>query len=217
MRNVLDRHIRGGGNVAFLSGNVSYRKVRLDLPGSRMILEGEMDGKALWSHRHGPNRPENKLTGVSFCYGALNPDPVPYRIYQPDHWLFHGLWSAGGKSERFPQVGCIGYECDGCDIEWQKGVPITSHRDDVPEGFQILGLAPGRMPEYEAVVHSKALFDRGDGYTPWGTDLRQGAAVIGLWTDGGTVLTVGCTEWARHLGDPLVAQITRNILTRLSQ
>ena len=216
MRDALYRYIRAGGNVAFFSGNVCYRKVQLDLPGSRLALVGEIHGDALWSHHQGPNRPENRLTGVSFCYGALNPHPVPYTIYQPQHWVFHGLWSSGGKPGLFPQVGCIGYECDGCDIEWVRGVPKASHRDGTPEGFEILGLAPGRMPDNTAMEHSKALFGLDKGFTPWGKDLRQGGAVLGLWTQGGTVLTVGCTEWARHLGDPLVAQITRNIVRRLS-
>lgn len=217
MRNAVERHVRQGGNAVFLSGNVSYRKVLLDMSDSRMILDGAMDGAALWSHLQGANRPEHRLTGVSFCYGALNPLPVPYRIYQPDHWLFDGLWSAGGRPERFPDVGCIGYECDGCDIEWDKGIPTASHRDGCPEDFQILALAPGRMPDYEATVHSRALFGRDDGFTPWGADLRQGAAVMGIWTNGGTVLTVGCTEWARRLDDPLISRITKNALARLSQ
>lgn len=216
MRAALDRYIRTGGNVAFFSGNVCYRSVRFDPVDSRLILEGEMDGDALWSHRDGPNQPENQLTGVSFCYGALQPDPVPYTIYHPEHWVFEGLWPGGRGSGSFPPVGCIGYECDGCDIEWAGGVPVATHRDGTPANFQILGLAPGRMPDYEATVHSNALFGRNDGFTPWGRDLRRGAAVLGLWADGGTVVTVGCTEWARHLDDPLVAQITQNIIRRLA-
>ena len=74
-----------------------------------------------------------------------------------------------------------------------------------------LGLSAGR--------HSCAwrLFGRDDGFTPWGRDLRDGAAVLGLWSEEGTVVTVGCTEWARHLTDPLVSQITRNIIGRLSR
>ena len=98
-----------------------------------------------------------------------------------------------------------------------NGVPIATHRDGTPENFRVLGLAAERMPEYEATVHSKALFGLDDGFTPWGRDLRQGAAVLGLWSQGGTVLTVGCTEWARHLEDPIVAQVTRNIVRRLAQ
>ena len=72
------------------------------------------------------------------------------------------------------------------------------------------------MSDYYAMMHSKALFGLDNGFTPWGKDLRQGGAVLGIWTQGGTVFTVGCTEWARHLGDPLVAQITRNVIRRLS-
>ena len=217
MRNTLERYIRTGGNVAFFSGNVCYRNVQIGFRSSRLDLVGEMDGEALWSHRHGPNRPENQLTGVSFCYGALNPEPVPYTIYQPRHWVFDGLWSGRGKPGFFPQVGRVGYECDGCDIEWSHGLPVASHRDGTPEGFDILGFAPGRMPDYEATVHSKALFGLENGFTPWGHDLRQGAAVLGLRTERGTVFTVGCTEWARQLEDPFVAQITRNVLKRLSR
>lgn len=217
MRAAMEDYAQSGGNAVFLSGNVCYRKVGYDRAGSRLTLEGEMDGDALWSHRLGPNRSENRLTGVSFCYGALNPEPVPYRVYRPDHWLFQGLWTTGRKSGELPLLGRIGYECDGCDIEWSNGLPIASGRDGTPESFQILALAPGRMPDYEATVHSNALFNRPDGFTPWGKDLRRGAAVMGLWHAGGTVLTVGCTEWARQLHDPMVAHVTRNILQRLSR
>ncbi len=217
MRNALEQYIMSGGNVAFFSGNVCYRKVHLDLIASRMNLIGDMDGDALWSHRQGPNRPENQLTGVSFCHGALNPQPVPYTIYQPNHWVFDGLWPSGGIRKSFPQVGCIGFECDGCDVEWVRGIPVASHRDGTPKGFEVLGFAPGRMPDYEATVHSKALYGLEHGFTPWGRDLRDGGAVLGLWTNGGTVFTVGCTEWARHLADPIVAQITRNVIRRLAE
>ena len=216
MRDIVDRYIRGGGNVAFFSGNVCYRKVRLDIGASRLTLVGELNGESLWSHRDGPNRPENRLTGVSFCYGALNPDPVPYTIYQPDHWMFRGLWPSGGKPKSSPQVGCIGYECDGCDLEWSHSGPVPTHRDGTPDGFEILGYAPGRMPEKWAIKHSRFLFGLDNGFTPWGKDLRQGGAVLGLWKQRGTVVSVGCTEWARHLGDARVAQITRNIVTHLS-
>jgi hypothetical protein len=154
---------------------------------------------------------------VSFCYGAIHPDPIPYTIYRPDHWMFDGLWPSETARSAFPQIGCIGYECDGCDLEWDSTRPIPTYRDGAPESFQILGFAAGRMRDYEATVHSQALFGREDGFTPWGHDLRSGGAVLGSWTNGGTVVTVGCTEWARHLGDPAVSRITTNILTRLTR
>ena len=49
--------------------------------------------------------------------------------------------------------------------------------------------------------------------------LSYGHAVMGTWThaSGGTVVTVGCTDWACGLGvgDDDVEQVTRNLLDRL--
>jgi hypothetical protein len=48
---------------------------------------------------------------------------------------------------------------------------------------------------------------------------QPGAAVLGCYTRGGTVVTTGCTEWVNGLRgrDPQVERITRNILDRLSK
>ena len=48
---------------------------------------------------------------------------------------------------------------------------------------------------------------------------RVGAAVMGLYTRGGTVFTCGSTDWAHGLrgNDPHVVQITKNLLDRLSK
>jgi hypothetical protein len=42
---------------------------------------------------------------------------------------------------------------------------------------------------------------------------------MGVYTNGGTVFTAGTTDWAHGLRgkDPVVTQITRNILDRLSK
>ena len=47
---------------------------------------------------------------------------------------------------------------------------------------------------------------------------QPGAAVIGAYTRGGTVVTVGSTDWPSGLigGDKSVARITANVLDRLS-
>jgi len=47
---------------------------------------------------------------------------------------------------------------------------------------------------------------------------QPGAAVMGIYTRGGTVFTSGTTDWAHGLrgADPHVERITRNILDRLS-
>ena len=45
------------------------------------------------------------------------------------------------------------------------------------------------------------------------------AAILGIYTKGGTVITTGCTNWSDGLegGDKSVEQITKNILNRLSK
>jgi hypothetical protein len=40
--------------------------------------------------------------------------------------------------------------------------------------------------------------------------------VLGSYTRNGTVVTVGCTDWAYGLDDPGVDRVTRNIIDRLS-
>ncbi|MBT7873600.1 MAG: hypothetical protein HN758_04150, partial [Verrucomicrobia bacterium] len=48
---------------------------------------------------------------------------------------------------------------------------------------------------------------------------RAGNAVLGIYTRGGTVFTCGSTDWSHGLSgkDPIVEQITRNVLNRLSE
>ena len=48
---------------------------------------------------------------------------------------------------------------------------------------------------------------------------RVGNAVIGTYTRGGTVVTVGSTDWSHGLrgGDPVVTRVTKNVLDKLGK
>lgn len=48
---------------------------------------------------------------------------------------------------------------------------------------------------------------------------RTGSAIMGTYTRGGTVVTVGTTDWShgRRGNDPAVDRITRNVLERLGK
>ena len=47
---------------------------------------------------------------------------------------------------------------------------------------------------------------------------EDGRATMGAYTRGGTVFTAGTTDWSHGLTkDPVVQQITRNVLNRLSR
>jgi hypothetical protein len=174
----------------------------------------------MWSNRL-VNRPENLLTGVSFSYGGYHnffefAGNGGYDVHRPEHWMF-----AGTGLKRGDLLGAtsriVGYECDGCRMVWKNGLPFPTHEDGTPDTFEILGSAPAGLSnigDRTWLWVSEALY---------GKDTLQrtqqlGSAVLGCYTRGGTVITSGCTEWSNGLRDrdPQVAQITRNILDRLS-
>jgi hypothetical protein len=167
---------------------------------------------SLWSH-HLVARPENTLTGVGFLWGGYHRSHGQYMdgsgaftVHRPDHWIF-----AGTGLERGDPLGgmhtVVGYECDGCEIDWRDGLPFPTGRDGTPENFEILGTAPARWHP-----------DDCQWYDQWENG-REGNAVLGIYQRGGTVVTTGGTDWAHGLrgGDAIVERITQNVIERLSQ
>jgi hypothetical protein len=233
MRDALESYIAAGGNVAFFSGNVAYWQVRSENDGQALVCYKygyqndpvyPSDDKqllaSLWSHRL-VGRPENQMTGVSFNRGGYHRfGSVPlgaggYTIQRPEHWVFAGTelkWGdLLGSAEKI-----VGYECDGCEYTLENALPVPTHADGTPEGFQILATAPAALWETDLPFAAECLF--GEATDANKDRVRRGAAVMGTYTRGGTVFTTGCTEWSRGLeaNNPLVERITRNVLDRLS-
>ena len=226
MRDHLEGFIGGGGNVAFFSGNTCCWQVRSEDGGSALTcwkqnyqtdpIYGVRGSYAtlssLWSH-HLVERPENKLTGVGFLWGGYHLSHGQYMdgsgaftVHRPDHWLFEGTGlkrgdSVGGKHT------VVGYECDGCEMEWRDGLPFPTSRDGTPENFAILGTAPARWHPDDCQWYDK--WENG----------REGHAVLGVYQRGGTVITTGSTDWVHGLrgGDEAVERITRNVIRKLSE
>jgi hypothetical protein len=127
-----------------------------------------------------------------------------FEVHRPDHWIF-----AGTEIKRGDKFGgaatIVGYECDGCEIEMKDGLPFPTHRDGTPESFTILATSPAKWHPDDALWYDK--FPKG----------RVGAAVLGVYTKGGTVFTCGSTDWAHGFTGktPVVEKITQNILERL--
>jgi hypothetical protein len=230
MRDTVEGFVAAGGNVAFLSGNTCYWQVRIEAA----VMVG-------YKHRHAEDpvqsertttmwsdpltgRPETSLTGVSFTRGGYHriASSVPrgtggYEVHRPDHWLLAGTELRRGD-QLGADVGVVGYECDGCELTMVDGLPTG------PPGFDVVATAPATpfdehttpLPlapggRYELEFHAERL-----GVDP--ESLRHGHAVLGCreGVDGtGTVVTVGCTDWAYGLDDPAVDRVTRNILDRL--
>jgi hypothetical protein len=184
-------------------------------------------------------RPESEMTGVSFTRGgyARIGQAVPrglggYTVWRPGHWLFDGTDLRYGDVLGAEHT-VVGYECDGCTLTMRDGLPIPTHEDRCPDGFEIVATAPAHLWSKDT--------DH-DEYPPGLTELREigelqetadvlfgnhspdtvarianGQAVFGTYERNGTVVTTGCTDWTFGLagGDPLVEQVTHNILRRL--
>ncbi len=225
MRDNLEKFIGNGGNVAFFSGNTCCWQVRSEDEGRALTCFKQnyfvdpafsaRDFKKLstaWSH-HLLQRPENQLTGVGFLWGGFRKshgqfmdEPAEYTVHRPEHWVFEGAGLKrgdvfGGKDT------IVGYEADGCELEWRDGLPFPTHKDGTPENFTVLSTCPVRWHP-----------DDCEWYERWEKG-RTGAACMGLYTRGGTVFTAATTDWSHGLsgGDAVVERITKNILDRLSK
>ena len=225
MRDHLERYIADGGNVAFFSGNTCCWQVRSEDNGRALTCwkqwfngdplfrtDRENLLSTLWSH-HLVKRPENQLTGVGFLWGGYHRShgqfmdgPASYEVHRPDHWLF-----AGTELKRGDRFGgkdtIVGYECDGCELKWVEGLPEPTGSDGTPREFVVLGSCPARWAPDDAFWYDQFPKD------------RVGAAVLGTYTRGGTVVTTGSTDWAHGLKgkDPVVEQITKNVLDKLGK
>ncbi len=225
MRDHLEAWIGKGGNVAFFSGNTCCWQVRTEDEGRAFTcckqnyhldpVFATRDFKTLstaWSH-HLLKRPENELTGVGFLWGGYRKshgqfmeEPAEYEIHRPGHWVFEGTGlkrgdKLGGKDT------IVGYECDGCELNWKDGLPFPTFKDGTPKTFEVLATCPVRWHPDDA-----------EWYEKWEIG-RTGAACLGIYTRGGTVFTAGTTDWAHGLQgrDAQVERITRNILDRLGK
>ena len=225
MRDNLEAWIGRGGNVAFFTGNTCCWQVRTEDEGHALTCwkqnyhwdpvygarEDYSTLSTLWSH-YVVKRPENTLTGVGFLWGGyhkshgqLMDGSGAFTTHRPEHWVFEGTGLKRG--DEFGGKGSIvGYECDGCHLEWKDGLPFPTHEDGTPQNFEVLCTAPASWHPDDSAWYDK--WENG----------RKGNAVMGLYTRGGTVFTCGTTDWARGLKvDARVDQITRNIIARLSK
>lgn len=225
MRDNLEKFIGDGGNVAFFSGNSVCWQTRTEDNGRAFTCWKQnyfldpvfqtRDFKMLstaWSH-HLLQRPENQLTGVGFLWGGFRKshgqfmaEPAEYTVHRPEHWVFAGTGLKRGEVFGGKDT-IVGYEADGCELEWRDGLPFPTHKDGTPETFTVLGTCPVRWHPDDAEWYER--WEKG----------RTGAACMGLYTRGGTVFTAATTDWSDGLrgGDKAVDRITRNVLDRLSK
>ena len=225
MRDALEAFIAKGGNVAFFSGNTCCWQVRSEDEGRALTcwkqnatvdpVWQEKDRSllsSLWSHRE-VKRPENTMTGVGFLWGGYRKshgqfmqEKAEYTVHRPEHWVFAGTGLKRGDVFGDKDT-IVGYECDGCELEWREGLPFATTKDGTPKGFEVLATCPVSWHPDDAAWY--------DGWQPG----RVGNCTMGVYTQGGTVFTSASTDWAHGLrgGDKIVDRVTRNVLERLGK
>jgi hypothetical protein len=228
MRDNLEKFIGDGGNVAFFSGNTCCWQVRSEDNGRALACWKQSFGDdpqykagtyktltSLWSH-YLVGRPENTLTGVGFLWGGYHRSheqfmdgPGSFTVHRPDHWLFAGTNLRKGDTfgASLPKYKVVGYECDGCELVWKDDLPFPMHTDGTPNNFEVLATCPARWAPDDCEWYEK--WEKG----------RTGNAVVGTYTRGGTVVTVGTTDWSHGLRgeDSAVMRITKNVLDKLGK
>jgi len=154
-------------------------------------------------------------------------------VYRDDHWLLDGT-GLGYGDVLGARDGVVGYETLGCHLQFdEEHLPVSSRADHSPADHTIVAMCPSSnlgVGDYPKSI--SALSDQGDAefiaerihgaVTPANIRrVKHGNAVIvetrPFGESGGTVITVGTTDWSFGLGtDAAVEQVTRNALNHIT-
>ncbi len=208
MRANLDAFTRGGGNIAYLSGNIGGYRVHLTDGDTAMVCAKVVPPSrepAAWE-RDEPWEfdPENRTTGVSIHNaGGWWDGPreaLGYTVQHAVHWVYDG--TGLGDGDVFgddPELPLLGYECDGAEFDRRAdGLAVATGRQGTPDTFFILGVA-----------------ELGAG---WSRYKPGAAATMGIFTTprGGIVFQGATTDWPMLVPrNAQVERITHNVLKRL--
>jgi len=182
-------------------------------------------------------RPEASSIGLSFSRGGYSRYGmgVPrasgaYTVWRPEHWAFEGTDLTYGDAMGLADA-IVGYEVDGCELTTgSDGRPEPTFLDGSPEGLLVLASAPASLwskdQQPARYAHEPGELENvteavyGDTLPEHLDDFRYNKAVMATFRTegGGTVFNAGVTDWAYGLrgNDPIVEQVTRNVLTTLS-
>ena len=247
MRDALDAFVSSGGNAAIFSGNTCFWQVRFEddlramtcfkyLAGQDPVLgtDQERSLSGPWSDLR-VGRPETSTIGLTFTRGGYSRYGlgVPhasgaYTVWRPDHWAFEGTGLSYGDALGLADA-IVAYEVDGCELALEDGLPVPTHDDGAPRTLEVLATAPARLwaqdeqpsryaHEPGELEHTaKALW--GEGWRDHVHRIEHNHACLATFGEpgAGTVFNAGVTDWSYGLNDPVVARITRNVLTRLSR
>ncbi len=168
-----------------------------------------------WEDIDGPERPATGFT-----------------VSDESHWALAGTNLGSGDLFGVEQK-VVGFECDGLDVEFRDGRPQPTGRDDPPPGIEIVAVADCR--DWAEIDYSQQPPRRVPG-ARFSAGAVGGVVTVVSWRSegGGEVFTGPTTDWVFALRPTIdytryrntepsvnpaskqVAQITRNVIARLS-
>lgn len=198
-RQALESFVDGGGRVAIFGGNTMWWQARLEENARRLTVyksaaldpETGRDNAIVTTNwfLEPVLRPENLVLGSSFRHGGFTnrqEKTYGYTVVDAEHWLLADTGAQKGQQFGFEAAGL---EVDGALYNCtQDGLQVDGS-DGTPLNFEIVATVPA----------------------------AEGHGTIGVYTTpgGGAVFNAGTQDWALALdSDPVVQQITRNVLDR---
>jgi hypothetical protein len=227
MRHRLKNFIDKGGRFINLSGNTMWWQVRYEDDGRTLVCYKDYQLDPAVSRKEKTDLPsaypiqdiESSITGVHWRSGGYFNVNATFNyqdgyggfwIQRANHWLFDGTGLKDG--DVFGRGLCamasvIGKESDGTSFNCApdgRTILGTLRNSGTPENFTILGIAPVALNDIKVERRGKDI------------DRDFGFSVMGIYTTpaGGAVFSGSSMGWADALADPLVAQVTSNVLNR---
>lgn len=224
MRDQVEAFVASGGNVAFLSANTCYWQVRFDFERDHRIMtcyketenkppdpeRGDLTRVTVRWFEPPLDRPENRMTGVSYRNGAgwwIDPI-VPaarfrgYVVTNAEHWVYRDAGLANGDifgAGTSVDDAILGYETDAALVQVGSDSPVVTGTDGTPADFVVLATADLR---------------------DWAAHGQGGGATLGTYRRNGIVFTAGTVNWGGGLhvdSEPTAVDvITQNLMRTLS-
>ncbi|MBL6458267.1 hypothetical protein JMJ55_23290 [Belnapia sp. T6] len=249
MRLAIEAFVERGGRFARFGANFTWQ-VRLEADGLRQVcyksnapesdpIRETGDTARLttaWEDRHvrwpgATTVGVNGLGGTYANWGRFTPrGSRGFTVYRPEHWAFAGTDLTYGDIFG-AEARIFGYEVDGLDYTFRRGLPYPTGEDGAPPAIEILAMTPAVMGEsplesygYRPYVgvhdwHEKAEMIYGTvNEETLEKSFHGSGMMVSMRRGQGEVLTAASCEWVMGLtrNCAYTQRITRNVLDRFS-
>ncbi|KIW18235.1 hypothetical protein PV08_02523 [Exophiala spinifera] len=184
------------------------------------------------------NRPAAQTVGLTGFGGVYTRFGVAaprssggFQVYRPAHWALEGTELFYGDMFGAHPVNICGFEVDGVDYTFRKGLPYPTGTDGASLDLEIVAMCPavhgerdrwgGREPIGGPLREARGLFKVvfPDGPPEYLVDREYGSGMVASVAKGqGQIFCAGTAEWVVGLikKDFFTQKITTNVLDRFS-